>query len=240
MTGQKNPPIDYLSSACLQSLFRVSPSDKIFHSMSFEKLHDFIEKSIDTEFDEEFTQAVIENLKSLNVITVIDDPFADTLITTSDERIADFFNARNDEEDIFHRSWTVGFDWLKTAFQRPAFWASLSSPEEDSENAPKTAPAAEGFVTFDHNQSNSLAVIEAVETAAEIVRSTNAIEETERHWVRGHLDAGLLLLKRGGKILKEAIISTVIRPLQAALKYVVEERAKELIGMAIKFLMSFF
>lgn len=230
-------PIDYLAAATAMALYFSNP-ESVRHSLSLEKLHELVTLELGMEFNEEYTDRAVQTLAGHGIFQIINDRFADNLIVVNDSDVRSFFLADEAAVSIYGRAWTLGFDWLKTAFARPTFWQSLASDLDDDPDAIRLAPAAVGFVDFTHNQGQLEAIVEAVDIASVTIERSNAIEVSERGWMRAHLQAGLSLLKSGFAVLKEAVISTILRPLQQSLKYVVEEKGKELIQLAIKFLMS--
>lgn len=231
-------PVDYLTAACALTIYALD-NQSVEHFLTEEKIHDMLTVSIDQDFSIEYTRLAIRKLADAAIVDVVDDAYADKMIMTSDAVIKQFFVSKSGTRDIYDRSWSLGMSWLMSAFKNQQFWEALSN---DVASVPQSteAPSSEGFVTFDHNQEQTKSIIAAVEVANEAVRANNEIDDTEKSWLQSHLAAGLVLVTRGGKILKDALISTVIKPLQSSLKYVVEEKGKLLISAAIKFLMGLF
>lgn len=230
--------IDYLAAACALSVYNIG-EQTIEHSLTAAQIHERLSNDISVSFDSHYTDFAISRLAEMGLFDVIDDAYADSLILVKDQDISAYFKSRAGHKDIYDRAWAVGPEWLHTAFGHPDFWTNISR-ETDLERPASSAPTASGFVQFNHNEQESKEVILIVEQTAEAIRTSNEVDESTRGWVRSHLAAGLVLLRQGGKVLKDALISTVIKPLESALKVIVEEKGKDLIRMALKFLWSLF
>ncbi|MBY0285286.1 MAG: hypothetical protein K2W81_15155 [Sphingomonas sp.] len=125
-----------------------------------------------------------------------------------------------------------GDEWLGKALENVA---RSNDPElEDFALPAISVPTAGAFVTVHHNSEQAAEIISVVEAADEGVRTSNAIEEEQRGWIRIHLAAGRELITKGGALLKSALKSLILEPLKAALNSVTEEHAKTAIMAAIR------
>lgn len=94
-------------------------------------------------------------------------------------------------------------------------------------------PTSDGFVTIDHNSQTYTEVSNSLEDASEEIRGSNSLDPEKKHWIKLHLDAGIDLLKKGPALLRSALRSLILQPLEAAFKEVGEEKAKSAIRLAI-------
>ncbi|MBS0479440.1 MAG: hypothetical protein JSR79_09085 [Proteobacteria bacterium] len=96
-----------------------------------------------------------------------------------------------------------------------AFFSSFVEKDETGET---NVPASDRTVTLSDNMAGYNEIVETVQSADELIRGANDIEADERSWIRVHLDLGIVLLKKGGKVLLSALRSLLFEPLEAALK----------------------
>lgn len=95
-------------------------------------------------------------------------------------------------------------------------------------------PAADRYVTISDNMPGYGEIVATVEGADEALRGTNDLDANERSWIRLHIEAGLTLLRRGGKVLQSALKSLLLEPLETALKETTQENVKKAIEIALK------
>lgn len=106
-----------------------------------------------------------------------------------------------------------------------------------AENQPAdlvAVPAADRLVTIAHNQPEINVLAEAIDNAAEAVRSSNTVSEDEKSWINSHLRSGAELIRRCKVVSLSAIKSLLLSPLSAALKAVSEEQLKSVLTIAVK------
>lgn len=101
-------------------------------------------------------------------------------------------------------------------------------------------PSADRFVEIGHNSAGYDQTLQAIESAAEVIRQSNTIDADERSWIQSNLTVAISAMKTGGKILKQGISTFALEPLKAALNGVTEEKLKSIIAVAIAAVKSYF
>jgi hypothetical protein len=174
-------------------------------------------------------EMALKNLENLGIVNVVVDPYADTVIETSDEEIIKFLSQSDNK--ILKRSWD-NEDWLKSAYNNQNLWSDLSHLISDI-NSIESIPTSDGFVTVNHNSAEFIETERAIVTAEEAVRGDNEFDGEQRGWIRVHLEAGVALLKQSGPIIRGALVALIVEPLKAAMKATANENVKKLIGVAL-------
>ncbi len=238
--SEPSRPIDYLAAGVALAIYSASSSGARssggIHRMTVADATRRCNQEMDLKISQDWVRAALARLGELGAVNFQEDPYAETLLDTDDTRLKSFFV--DCEIPIYRRAHDVGLLWLRTALQREDFWRDIALDDPASTTSVPWVPAADRFVALEHNAEVATELQQAVTTADEQIRASNTIEDEQRSWIRAHLDAGALLIRRGGLILKDALMSLVVQPLRAALKYVIEERGKEAIRAAIQLILS--
>ncbi|MES3085212.1 hypothetical protein [Sphingomonas faeni] len=224
-------PIDYLLTGLLNALY-LSTKNQTSHSLTYSELMMLFEKHYEIPINRAQVELAVARMEHEGLATLVLDPYADTVIETSDKTIAEYCGSH---AGVISRGWS-NEEWLRSAFRNEKLWSDIDQGVDESEDV-RVIPSADGFVTVNHNDESYKAVEEAVVEADEALRSDNELQVEERSWIRVHLEAGISLLRSGGPILRSALVALIIEPLKAAMKAAASEKVKALVGIAIKNLM---
>ena len=220
-------PIDYLVGGLFNALYAQSKT-QTSHSLTFSELNRVFETHYELPLSRPNLELAVARMEHDGVITLVRDPHADTVIETTDKRLAEFADV---EASIIGRAWS-NEEWLRSAFRNAKLWADIELGVDLIEMS-EAVPSADGFVDLNHNEKPIHDAEILILAADDAIRSDNEFDAEERSWIRSHLEAGIALLKRRGPILKGALISLIIEPLKAAAKVAVNDHAKSLIEAAI-------
>lgn len=228
-------PTDYVLAGVLFALHSLNPNQRANHSITTANLQQVFKEHYSIQLNEAEVYHVTKKMETLGILTTIVDPYAETLLETSDAKIADFISET--QNDILIRGWT-NENWLKSAYENEKLWQDIDEIIAGAESI-GSVPSADGFVTVNHNSAAYIEAETSIVAADEALRGDNEFEDIEqRGWIRTHVETGLSLLKRGGPVLRAAVISLIVEPLKAALKATTNEKVKQLVGLALTALLK--
>jgi hypothetical protein len=228
-------PTDYVLVGALKAIYAINTQDSVSHSLTLNRLRSAFQTQFKIELDDSVAAFLIRKMGSAGVVSVIVDPYAETLIEVSDKAISSYCG--ENENEIIRRGWT-NIGWLMSAYNNERLWQDVSNIVAGAA-AVEAIPSADGFVTINHNSAAYVEAEASIVEADEALRGDNEFEDGEqRSWIRVHIETGLALLKRGGPVLRAAIISLIVEPLKAALKATTNENVKKLVGLALSALLK--
>ena len=167
-----NSPIDYLVTGFLKAIYAVSPSERIDHAITPQYLQRlFSNKYGIYALTDELVDLSIKRMENLGLLNVVVDPYADTLIETSDNKILEFYNQTDIQ--VFSRSW-LNDEWLTSAFANDKLWDDLGRFAEGVSSV-ESIPSSDGFVRIDHNSAVYIEAENALLTADEALRGDNEL-----------------------------------------------------------------
>ena len=220
-------PVDYLVIGLINALYSMS-KNQASHSITYGELITVFETHYKQPLQLSQLELAVARMEHEQIVSLVRDPYADTVIETTDKRLAEFADSVG---GVIGRGWT-NEEWLKSAFRNLKLWEDINSGVDLIEVF-ESVPSADGFVTIDHNSPPINDAELSLIAADEAIRSDNEFDSEHRNWIRSHLEAGIALLRRGGPVLRSALISLIVEPLKAAAKVAANDHAKSLINAAI-------
>lgn len=221
----------------MRALWSLSPNTNTQHTLTAESIKYAFQRKYGVEISSEIVLHVIKRMENLALVEIILDPYAETTIVTSDDIIGNF--ATSTTEVVISRGWN-NEAWLRSAFSNSKLWDDVVELISESESM-ELVPSSDGFVTVNHNSHEYEEVEKLVVQADEALRCDNEIQDDgQKSWIRIHIEAGLVLLRRGGPILRSALVALIVEPLKAAIKATANENVKSLISTALSAFLKWF
>ncbi|KRC81933.1 hypothetical protein [Sphingomonas sp. Root241] len=223
-------PADYVFVGVLNAIHAISPNKAINHSLTIESIQQAFAKEYAIDLQDSVASYIIKRMESAGILVVIVDPYADTVLEIADSDISAF--AADNENAVIARGWSSE-DWIKSALKNQNLWDDMERLVSGAESI-EAIPSADGFVTVNHNSAAYIEAEASIVEADDALRGDNEFEDDEqRSWIRIHIETGIGLLKRGGPVLRAALIALIVEPLKAALKATTSEKVKTLVGVAL-------
>ena len=174
-------------------------------------------------------QMALEQLKDSDYVEDVEPSNSDYVFALSKEGYsrAEKFYLENDK-GIVRQIVDLGLD------------AYLQLREEEADSGTEAdIPASDRLVTVSDNMAGYGEIIGSMESADEVIRGANDLDAEERSWIRIHLELGIALLKKGGKVLHSALKSLLLEPLEAALKDSSQDNLRKAVEVALKALRTY-